>query len=238
MLWGYSHLEAGSSDLHKPFPLLLVALNLLGEHLHKTIVISSARRTLAKQAQLYADRASNPYPVAPPTPNDPHVEGVSVDASIDGVDIQNAVPEATLEKFGLQGLPGDTVHVQLAGTLSKSAAQIRAMAKAGRFKLTAAQLKKFGVSVTEGGALGGNPGDTVKQGVNAITGAAGDAVGGVASAVIDGIVNALGINAIAILLNLALVGGGAFLIIFGLARALGVRHPVGAAAKTAAVAAV
>lgn len=58
----------------------------------------------------------------------------------------------------------------------------------------------------------------------------------VAKEVIEGIADMLGINATAILLNIGLVGGGAFLAYFGVARMLGVNHPVATPLRAASAA--
>ena len=62
--------------------------------------VTSGLRTDAEQAALYADRASNPYPVAKP-----------------GTSIQDVIGASELRAAGLEPLVGDAVHVQLPGTL-------------------------------------------------------------------------------------------------------------------------
>jgi hypothetical protein len=54
----------------------------------------------------------------------------------------------------------------------------------------------------------------------------GEAVSTVAGEVLSGLENLLGEKAVPILLNIGLVGGGAFLAYFGVARMVGVDHPV------------
>ncbi len=76
--------------------------------------------------------------------------------------------------------------------------------------------------------LAGGGGDTGK--------AARGAIGGVAGEVIEGLVSLLGVKAAPILLNIGLVGGGAFLAYYGVAHAVGVDHPVGTPVRSAATA--
>jgi hypothetical protein len=231
----YSHLR-GDLDAR---PILLLRLNALAAHLGTIIDVTSGRRTIGEQAALYANRASNPYPVAPPTPNDPHVEGVSTDATVNGRPIQEAISGADLKKFGIEGLNGDAVHVQIAGTIGKSAAEIRSMAQKGAFKVA-------GNSGDGGGGLGALLSGAAGGAVGAIIGPAGgaaaeatiNAAGGelgkvvsntasdVAGEVLSGLGGLLGEKAPPILLNIGLVGGGAFLFYYGVAHALGVNHPV------------
>lgn len=79
--------------------------------------------------------------------------------------------------------------------------------------------------IAQGIALG--PAATVFGG---LSGPAGEAVAGAASKVgsevVSYLANLLGVNASAILLNIGLVGGGAFLVYFGIARAVGIAQPV------------
>lgn len=241
----YSHLTGSYTA---PRQVLLVRLNALGEHLGKTINLTSGRRSLREQAYLYANRATNPYPVAPPTPNDPHVEGVSADATIDGQPIQSVVPAATLKKFGLEGLSGDSIHVQVAGTLGKSAAEIRKMAQEGRFKLRRSS-GGGGTSLGDvAGTIGelalgpldpfgsGKPsaqvaGETVAGVDSNIAGKVGEEVAGYFGGLLDQ-------HAPALMLNLGLLGGGAFLVYYGAALLFGVQKPIGKLAEAGAIAAV
>jgi hypothetical protein len=68
--------------------------------------------------------------------------------------------------------------------------------------------------------------------------AAKSAASSVGGDVVDALGKVLGEKAVPILLNIALVGGGAFLVYFGIARMVGVGHPVRTPAKLAAGAAV
>lgn len=79
-------------------------------------------------------------------------------------------------------------------------------------------------------ALGIGSGQGLKED---ITGAAGSVIP-TADDIIAGLVKALGVNAPAILINLALVGGGAFLVYYGISKAAGVSAPVGRAFEAAA----
>jgi hypothetical protein len=76
----------------------------------------------------------------------------------------------------------------------------------------------------------GTAGDVAGDVVDAVGGAAGS----VADDVISGVFDA--IHPEALMLNVALVGGGAFLVYYGAALMLGIRKPVGTPAKMAAMA--
>jgi hypothetical protein len=78
-----------------------------------------------------------------------------------------------------------------------------------------------------------HPGQTAGEDL----GLAGAAAGGAASALAEGLFSLFGDHAEAFALNLALLGGGAFLIYYGTTKVLGVQHPVGSPAKLAAAAA-
>jgi hypothetical protein len=68
--------------------------------------------------------------------------------------------------------------------------------------------------------------DLLDQGLDAALDGAADAVPDVAGDVISGLAKMLGVNANAIMLNVALIGGGALLIYYGVAKAAGVDAPV------------
>lgn len=71
--------------------------------------LSSGHRSTERQAQLYADRANNPNPVAPPGTSK-HERGMAVD--IGGM---NSATRAMLPQYGLaQPVPNDPPHVELA----------------------------------------------------------------------------------------------------------------------------
>lgn len=228
----YSHLTGSYTD---PRILLLQRANALAAHLGVTIDISSGRRTLAKQRELYENRAKNPYPVAPPTPNDPHVEGVAFDASIGGRPIQEVVSAATLKKFGLEALPGDAVHVQLAGTVGKDAAEIRQMAQEGKFKPEGAAGSSSGGGSSDSGSSGGgvfSALEPVGKGLEALTGISlsgpdlsKSPVPDLADEVLSGVVGDVAKSAEPLMLNIGLVFGGAFLIYYGVALMAGVDEP-------------
>lgn len=76
------------------------------------IAINSGYRSTARQAQLYANRASNPNPVAPPG-HSLHERGLAADGTIGGKPL-GTLPAALLRRFGLQTVPGDPVHIQAA----------------------------------------------------------------------------------------------------------------------------
>jgi hypothetical protein len=61
--------------------------------------------------------------------------------------------------------------------------------------------------------------------------------GDVAGEVLSGLEDTLGEKAVPILLNIGLVGGGAALVYFGIARMVGVAHPVATPISKAAAAA-
>jgi hypothetical protein len=199
-----------------PRTRLLVSLQALGEHLGKTITINSGRRTLKEQASLYANRASNPYPVAAPSVNSPHIEGVSADAEIDGRPIQEVVPAATLKEFGLEPLAGDAIHVQIAGTVGKSATQIQAMAREGAFGLKGiSEIPRFAGDVKDALKFkfpGQQQAEDVVHGAEDLPGK-----------VLEGIVGDVAKSAESLMLNIGLIGGGAFLVYYGAALMLGVK---------------
>lgn len=79
---------------------------------HAPVKLSSGYRSFAKQSQLYADRASNPNPVAAPG-HSLHEQGLAADGTIGGVPL-GTLPDAVLARFGLRRVPGDPVHVEVA----------------------------------------------------------------------------------------------------------------------------
>jgi hypothetical protein len=96
-------------------PELLGRLNQLaaarGERWH----VTSGLRTDAEQAELWANRANNPFPVARPGTS-VHRTGNAADVTIGGRPIQDVVSAAELRAAGIEPLSGDAVHVQLPGT--------------------------------------------------------------------------------------------------------------------------
>lgn len=92
-------------------PGFLSALAELAAFEHAPVSINSGYRSTQKQAQLYANRASNPNPVAKPGTS-LHEKGLAADGTIGGVPI-GTLPDALLARFGLARVPGDPVHVQV-----------------------------------------------------------------------------------------------------------------------------
>lgn len=88
----------------------LASLQKLAGYEHAPVQINSGFRSTAKQAQLYANRASNPNPVAPPG-SSLHEKGLAADGTIGGKPI-GTLPPKVLAMFGLRSVPGDPVHVQ------------------------------------------------------------------------------------------------------------------------------
>lgn len=74
--------------------------------------LSSAYRSYEKQAALYANRASNPYPVAAPGTSN-HGYGISIDIP-EGTPGHNWMI-ANGRQFGWKNLPGDAVHFDFVG---------------------------------------------------------------------------------------------------------------------------
>lgn len=97
-------------------PAVLSRLSRMATERGQSWTVTSGLRTDAEQAALYADRASNPYPVAAPGKSI-HRTGEGADVTIDGRAIQDVIPVGELRAAGLEPLVGDAVHVQLAGTL-------------------------------------------------------------------------------------------------------------------------
>jgi hypothetical protein len=206
--------------------------SLLGVHLH----VTSAHRTLAQQAALYANRARNPFPVAPPTPADPHVRGIAADVLANGQPIQKVVSAKDLASVGLVGLPGDAVHVQIRdaggginlGKIGKTATKVGGTA--------------IGVGQVVGGpvTLGvGIVGDTILGGtVGGPLGDAADAAKDAALApvklAVDEAAKEFGAAGARILLYTVLILGGAALALYGLARAVGIDDDLAHVGKTVA----
>lgn len=92
-------------------PDFLKALVALAGFRKQPIRINSGYRSTAKQAQLWANRASNPNPVAKPG-SSLHEQGLAADGTIGGVPL-GSLPPAVLARFGLQSVPRDPVHVQM-----------------------------------------------------------------------------------------------------------------------------
>ncbi len=81
----------------------------------KPLPITSTVRSTQKQAELYANRANSPYPVARP--------GTSLHETGNAVDIDSSVPEEFLNQFGLhRPVKNDPVHVELMPQASGAAA--------------------------------------------------------------------------------------------------------------------
>lgn len=93
-------------------PSFLNALQSLAGYEHAPVQINSGYRSTQKQAQLYANRASNPNPVAAPG-HSLHEQGLAADGTVGGVPL-GTLPAAVLARFGLEKVPGDPVHVQIA----------------------------------------------------------------------------------------------------------------------------
>lgn len=210
----YPHL---SDDLDAA-PELLERLEALASALGKQLTITSGGRSRAEQAALYADRASNPYPVAPPGTS-VHETGKAADVMIGGQPIQNVVAPDTLRKFGLEPLAGDAVHVELAEGAKVDPGG------------------PFGLSLDIGRAILG----ASKDAANAVPGEAAALAGQVAEGVVKLLFDALGEDGARILLYIVFIAGGVGAIIFGLMRSVGVGVgdvaglvPAGRAAKAVA----
>lgn len=106
---GGGHIEGNT---HGEQPSFLNALARLAAFEHAPIEINSGFRSREKQAQLYANRASNPNPVAPPG-HSLHERGLAADGTVGGVPL-GRLPAAVLKRFGLASVPGDPVHIQIA----------------------------------------------------------------------------------------------------------------------------
>ena len=97
-------------------PEVLTRLDRMAAARGERWTVTSGLRTDAEQAELWANRASNPYPVAKPGTSI-HRTGLGADVTIGGRPIQDVIRAETLRAAGLEPLVGDAVHVQLAGTL-------------------------------------------------------------------------------------------------------------------------
>jgi hypothetical protein len=95
-------------------PELLARLQRLAAQRGERWTVTSGLRTDAEQAELWANRFSNPYPVARPGTS-LHRSGTAADVTIGGRAIQDVVPAGELRAAGLAPLAGDAVHVELAG---------------------------------------------------------------------------------------------------------------------------
>lgn len=96
-------------------PEILTRLDRMAAARGETWTVTSGLRTDAEQAELWANRASNPYPVARPGTS-VHRTARAADVTIGGRAIQDVIPAEELRAAGLEPLVGDAVHVQLAGT--------------------------------------------------------------------------------------------------------------------------
>jgi hypothetical protein len=94
-------------------PELLARLQRLAASRGERWTVTSGLRTDAEQARLWANRFSNPYPVARPGTS-LHRTGTAADVTVGGGAIQDVVPAGELRAAGLAPLAGDAVHVELA----------------------------------------------------------------------------------------------------------------------------
>jgi LAS superfamily LD-carboxypeptidase LdcB len=94
-------------------PELLARLQRLAASRGERWTVTSGLRTDAEQARLWANRFSNPYPVARPGTS-LHRTGTAADVTVGGRAIQDVVPAGELRAAGLAPLAGDAVHVELA----------------------------------------------------------------------------------------------------------------------------
>jgi hypothetical protein len=104
---------------------LLRRLNALGNKLQKQITITSGYRTREKQQELW-DNAERYGLIRGKTVARPgssrHESGLAVDASVDGKPL-GSLGAKVLASVGLQApVPGDMVHVELAGSRKQTAA--------------------------------------------------------------------------------------------------------------------
>jgi hypothetical protein len=104
----YPHLS-GDLDAN---PELLARLERLAAARGETWTITSGLRTTAEQQRLWDNRASNPYPVAPPGTSR-HEHGNAADVTIGGRAIQDVISRDELVRAGISPLAGDAVHVEL-----------------------------------------------------------------------------------------------------------------------------
>ena len=74
-------------------------------------VITSTVRTRKQQAQLYANRSSNPYPVSPPGYS-AHEYGLAADIVTVPSEYQTWLSSIS-GNFGLFSYPGDEIHFQI-----------------------------------------------------------------------------------------------------------------------------
>jgi hypothetical protein len=198
---------SGGATLDGANPLLVKALEELSRILRAPIIVNSGVRTLAEQRRLYANRASNPYPVAAPNPRAPHIRGIAVDATVGGRPIGTVSP-SILARVGLTTVPDDPVHVQLTEQAAKAGAALQ-----GAFE---------GGPAIDFGEVPDLIGGVIDKGA--------DLAGDVAGAIVSMIFDALGDDGARILLYLALVLGGGGLALIGLGRMFGVRQTAAAAA--------
>lgn len=102
-------------------PQFLQALAQLAAYEGHPVDITSGYRSPADQAHIYATSVANGtpgiqpdgLPVAKPG-SSLHQKGLAADGTINGIPL-GALPAAILARFGLATVPGDRVHVQLAG---------------------------------------------------------------------------------------------------------------------------
>jgi hypothetical protein len=106
----YPHLS-GDLDAN---PELLARLERLAAARGERWTITSGLRSTAEQQRLWDNRASNPFPVAPPGTSR-HEHGNAADVTIGGRPIQDVVPRDELIRAGISPLAGDAVHVELPG---------------------------------------------------------------------------------------------------------------------------
>lgn len=221
----YPHLR-GDLDAD---PALLQRLEAFAAKLGQVFDVTSGKRTYAEQSYLYEHRDTNPYPVAPPGTSR-HETGKAADVEINGQPIQNVISAADLKAAGLNPLTGDAVHVELAGGNSGGGV-------GGALKTVGGTVVGGAVAGVPGAVAGGIAGGAATDIAGKAAGAAAGAAGDVAKAGVGLVVDAIGKDGARVLLSIALVIGGVALLVFGTARALGVRNPISKALPALAMAA-
>jgi hypothetical protein len=237
----YPYLQAAPGvDLGHENPRLLAGLNALARRAGQKFLITSGYRSTAEQASLYANRASNPNPVAAPG-SSLHEAGDAADVTVGGRPIQSVFNAQQLAAVGLFGQPGDPVHAQVyaPGTTIAQARERDKSKDGGGFDPLGA-LKDAGKWLITPPKFGDpNDPNTVTTGdlLNPIAGAAGDVAKATGGAIVDLLAKSFGDHAARIGLYIALVAGGVLLLVMGLSRTAGVTAgDVKAGAKLAAVA--
>lgn len=121
-----------------------------------TVPPNGGYRSNATQVELYANRASNPYPVAVPGKSR-HEYGAAVDLDIIGGADSDYSQMATIasSQFGLaSGYPGDRVHMQLDETLDQSIAAWNDLQASRGADVSTLLLVGLAVYVLTSGAVG------------------------------------------------------------------------------------